>query len=187
MALSKLRRAAPPLSQMALQELALRYVGRYATTRSKLRAYLARKLRERGWDGDREPDLAALADRFAELGYVDDSSYALGQSRSLSTRGYGKGRLRDKLRIAGVDEADGIAANAHADGEAVEAAVRFAQRRRIGPFAAAPADRPQREKWIAAMLRAGHNFSLSRALVAMSPDDVIDLDELRDLAGARDA
>jgi regulatory protein len=43
------RRALPPLDQAALQELALRYVGKYATTRAKLRAYLGRKLRERGW------------------------------------------------------------------------------------------------------------------------------------------
>ena len=40
-----------------MQDLALRYVGKYATTRAKLAAYLARKLRERGWDGQREPDV----------------------------------------------------------------------------------------------------------------------------------
>jgi regulatory protein len=73
-----------PLDQAALQELALRYVGKYATTRAKLRTYLGRKLRERGWEGDREPDLEVLGNRFAELGYIDDASYALGQSRSLS-------------------------------------------------------------------------------------------------------
>ena len=81
---SKARRAPPPLERAALQELALRYVGKYATTRAKLRAYLSRKLRERGWDGAREPDLEALAERFAELGYVDDAAYALSKSRSLT-------------------------------------------------------------------------------------------------------
>src|SRR5690349_19218769 len=103
----KPRRAPPPLTETALQELALRYVGKYATTRAKLRAYLSRKLRERGWDGPREPDLEALSNRFAELGYIDDAAYALGQSRSLSARGYGKRRLADRLRVAGVDEEDG--------------------------------------------------------------------------------
>ena len=117
------RRPRPPLNHAALQELALRYVGKYATTRAKLRTYLARKLRERGWDGEREPDLEALANRFAEIGYIDDASYALSQSRSLGARGYGKKRLAQKLRLAGVDEADSAQANAHADVEAVEAAV----------------------------------------------------------------
>jgi len=86
MAPFKARRAPPPLSETKLQELALRYVGKYATTRAKLRAYLTRKLRERGWDEERAPDLEALANRFSELGYIDDAAYALSQSRSLSAR-----------------------------------------------------------------------------------------------------
>jgi len=178
MALIKARRALPPFDQTALQELALRYVGKYATTRAKLRGYLSRKLRERGWDGEREPDLEALANRFAELGYLDDAGYALGQSRSLSSRGYGKRRLADKLRAAGVEEGDSAAANEHADSEAVAAALRFAERRRLGPFAAVTGDRPQRERWIAAMVRAGHKYGLARIIMNLNPDQVIDVDEL---------
>lgn len=175
----KPRRPVPQLNESALQELALRYVGKYSTTRAKLVAYLARKVRERGWEG-REPDLAALAERMASLGYVDDAAYALGKSRSLSARGYGKRRLSDQLRLAGVDEHDGAGANAHADAEAVDAAIRFARRRRIGPFAATPADPRQREKWIAAMLRAGHKLALARALASMNPGAETDLDQFRE-------
>jgi regulatory protein len=177
------RRAPPPLDQAKLEELALRYVGKYATTRAKLRSYLARKVRERGWQADREPDFEGLANRFAELGYIDDASYALGQSRSLSARGFGKRRLADKLRVAGVDEADSGAAHAHADGEAVTAALRLAERRRIGPFAAAQADREQQRKWIAAMIRAGHSFALARAIAAIPPGAAVDFSELRNRAG----
>lgn len=124
-----------------LRELALRYVGKYATTRAKLRQYLTRKIRERGWDGRAEPDLERLADRFAELGYVDDASYAMAKSRTLSARGYGKRRVSDQLRLAGVEEADSLAATAHADSEAVDAALRLAERRRLGPFADQPPTR----------------------------------------------
>src|SRR5205823_1220161 len=104
MAFSTARRALPPLDAQRLQDLALRYVGKYATTRAKLRAYLARKIRERGWDGRSEPDLEGLASRFAELGYVDDAAFALGKSRGLSARGYGKRRVADELRLAGIEE-----------------------------------------------------------------------------------
>ena len=44
-----------PLNEERLHELALFYVGRFATTRAKLIAYLSRKLRERGWEGERQP------------------------------------------------------------------------------------------------------------------------------------
>jgi len=177
---SKARRAPTPLDEERLRELALRYVGKYATTRAKLREYLTRKIRERGWAESGEPDLEALAARFAELGLIDDAAFALAKSRSLSARGYGKRRLADQLRRAGVDDADGADASAHADDEAVDAALRLAQRRRIGPFADVAADPAQREKWIAALVRAGHGFTLANAIARLKPDQEIDVDQLRE-------
>lgn len=175
----KTRRALPPLTKSKLDELALRYAARYATTRAKLRTYLARKLRERGWDGEHEPDLEQLADRFAELGYVNDAAYALSKSQALSGRGYGKRRLVEKLRVAGVGEQDSAAARALADDQAVAAALRFAERRRIGPFGERSADPRQREKAIAAMVRAGHRFGLARTIAELAPGAEVDLEQLR--------
>ena len=176
----KTRRAPAPLDAEQLRELALRYVGKYATTRAKLRQYLARKIRERGLEGSAAADPAQLADRFAELGLIDDAAYALAKSRSLSARGYGKRRLADQLRQAGVEEADGADANRHAEAEAVMAALRLARKRRIGPFAEAAVDPRLREKWIAIMMRAGHGFALAKAIscLPISPD--LDLDQVCD-------
>ena len=78
------RRPIPPLDAASLERLALRYVERFATTRGKLVAYLARKIRERGWEGE-TADLAALADRFAERGYVNDRLFA--EAKASSVRG----------------------------------------------------------------------------------------------------
>lgn len=159
-------------------------MGRFATTRAKLSAYLARKIRERGWAGEKEPDLAALAERFASQGYVDDSAYALSKARALAGRGYGHRRVVEKLRVAGVGEDDSRAAREHSERQAVAAALRFAERRRLGPFAGTIAkDRGDREKAIAAMIRAGHPFGLARAILAIEPGTAIDLDELAERAG----
>lgn len=182
MAFGKPRRPPRPLDPATLEELALRYVGKYATTRAKLSAYLRRKVRERGWDGAHQPDPEALANRFSQAGYIDDSAYALSKSRALTDRGYGKRRVADKLRLAGVGEDDGQAARQHAEEQALAAALRFAQRRKLGPFAAQPLDRPAREKAIAALVRAGHSFALARALAEMTPGADFNLDELRERA-----
>ena len=169
----------PPLDEARLNELALRYVGRFATTRAKLRSYLLRKLRERGWDGEREPDVTAIGEQFAERGYIDDSSYALAKSQSLTGRGYGTRRVLETLRAAGIDEEDGIAAREHAQDEAIAAAVRFAQRRRIGPFAMSePKDSRERDKAIAAMIRAGHSFEIARAVIALPTGQDFNLDQI---------
>ena len=183
MAPSRTPRQRPPLDSKSLEELALRYAGRYATTRAKLRGYLARKIRERGWSEPSEPDLDRIAIRFGELGYVDDAGYALAKSRALTSRGYGKRHVIEKLRFAGIGEDDGAAALDHADSDALDSALRFAERRRIGPFAAAVPDPKQREKMIAAMVRAGHPFALARAIACLKPGAEVDLDELREQAG----
>jgi regulatory protein len=178
MPLPRAKRALAPLDQKQLQELALRYVGRYATTQAKLSAYLRRKVRERGWDDIRAPDAEAIAVRFVELGYIDDAAFALSKSRALVGRGYGKRRLIERLHAAGVDDEDSQAAREHADEEAVSAALRFAKRRRIGPFASSAADRRDRERAIAAMIRAGHGFALARAIVGLAPGAEIEVEDL---------
>lgn len=171
------RTARPPLDGEGLERLALFYAGRYAVTRAKLGAYLARKLRERGWGGEGEPPVERLVERFTELGYVDDRAFADARAAALGRRGYGARRVDEALRAAGIEEEDGVAARAQAADGAWEAAVRFAERRRIGPFAAVPPDRPAREKALAAMLRAGHPLAIVRRLVAAAPGEVPEREE----------
>jgi regulatory protein len=91
----KERKAPRPLAPARLEEMALAYVARFATSAGKLEAYLARKLQERGWDGegDGREAIAALLARFAELGYVDDAGFARMRSTSLLRRGYGARRI----------------------------------------------------------------------------------------------
>jgi regulatory protein len=166
------RKVKPPLDGETLEQAALFYAGRYATTRARLAVYLARKLRERGWGGAGEPGIDRLVERMAALGYVDDRAFASARAASLSRRGYGARRVGADLRAAGIDEEDAADARVIAAEAAWEAALRFAQRRRIGPFAAAETDRPAREKALAAMLRAGHPMEIARRLVAAPPGQV---------------
>lgn len=174
-----------PLDSNRLEELALRYVARFVTSRAKLRAYLSRKVREQGWSGPGEPELDALAGRMCELGYVDDTAYALARSHALVSRGYGKRRLKQKLRADGIDEQDSADALSHADEEAVDSALRFAKRRGIGPFAATDHGPEQREKAIARMIRAGHSLGIARAIAALQPGSTVDFEVLRQEIGAR--
>jgi regulatory protein len=170
------RKQRPPLDAEALERLALFYAGRYATTKARLRSYLSRKLRERGWAGEREPGIEALVERLAGLGYVDDRAFAAGRAASLTRRGYGERRVRDSLQAAGIAAEDAAPAREQAESEAWSAALRFAERRRIGPFAEAEADRAGREKAIGAMLRAGHPPAIVRLLVNARPGGIPDSD-----------
>lgn len=188
MTVHRSKRVPRPLDEAALHGLAVAYVGRFATSRAKLRTYLTRKIRERGWAGQRQADLVALADRLADQGYIDDAGFAESRARSLTARGYGERRVVAALRGAGIAEADSETARAHSEEQAVAAALRFAERRRIGPFATtAPAGRPEREKAIAAMIRAGHRFDLARAIANLAPGSAVDFEGLGELAGRGNA
>ena len=166
------RRVKPPLDAAGLEQAALFYAGRYATTRAKLASYLRRKLRERGWAEGQPPPIEALIERMAALGYVDDRAFANARGGALTRRGYGARRVGDALRAAGIGEEDGAEARETAEAGAWDAALRFAERRKIGPFSAVPADRPAREKAYATMLRAGHPPVLARRIVAARPGEI---------------
>ncbi len=164
------RHPAPPLDRAAVERLALRYVERFATTRGRLTAYLQRKIRERGLE-DASVDPAAIAERLAGLGYIDDRGWGEAKAAAMARRGVGARRVTGALRAAGIagDDAEAIAPGI--EDRALDAALAFAKRRRIGPFADEAADRPTREKQIAAMLRNGHSPTLARAIARMNPGD----------------
>ncbi len=153
-----------PLDAARLEAMALHYAARFATTQAKLEDYLRRKLRERGWDGEGAAPVAAIAARFVEAGYVDDAAYARAKTGSLLRRGYGMRRVGQALSAAGIGEEYRAEVK---PGEAKQraAALALARKRRFGPFAVDPPDRPLREKQLAAMLRAGHPLDSAREMI----------------------
>ena len=173
-------------TQKRSSELALRYVGKYRDDpRETPRLPRAQGARTRLGRRARARSRRRSPSRFAELGYVDDAAYALAKSRALT-----RPRLRqaaaspEAARRRASSEADGEAAREHAEREAVAAALRFAERRRIGPFA----DAPRRsagagERRSRAMVRAGHCFALAQGDRRLAAGAQIDLDELADRAG----
>jgi regulatory protein len=171
MTMRRSNRPLEPLKPADLEWFALRYVERYATTRGKLADYLGRKIRERGWGGDAQPDLPALAQRLADLGYIDDRAFAEAKAGALGRRGLGARRVSQALWIARVEEEDVQAIAPIVEDNITASAIAFARRKRIGPFAQNAADRPLQERQMGAMIRAGHAPQLARAIVRMMPGD----------------
>lgn len=163
------RRRAKPLDRTRLEELALAYVARFATSAGKLRAYLRRKLRERGCAEGEEPDVEALVSKFVERGYVDDEAYGRAKVNDLASRGYGARRVEQTLRAAGIGD-DLRDALAPGEGQKRQAALLLARKRRFGPFGRAQdigpeEERKLKEKRLAAMVRAGHDFDHARRVL----------------------
>jgi regulatory protein len=161
-----------PLDESSLEERAIAYVGRYATTRARLADYLRRKLTERGWAGAEPPPVERLVERLATLGYVDDESFATARAAALRRRGYGARRVDASLRAAGIDDSLRAATAADSDDdEKLRSAAMLARRKRLGPFASQPVDRDDFRRAMGAMLRAGHDPDVARRVLTMAIDD----------------
>jgi regulatory protein len=161
------RRAPVPLTANKLRQLALAYVGRYATSSGKLATYLDRKLRERGWSDDGEPFVGDIVNRMVDLGYVDDRAFAEARTRQLQRRGYGSARVRLSLQRDGIAEQLQAEMVVMDEDGAFDVALSFARRRRLGPFANQVPDKLAREKAIAAMVRAGHSYQLAKRVIGL--------------------
>ena len=167
-------RSKRPLGAAKLDELALAYVARFATSRAKLMRYLSRKVRESEWidDSDAMAACAVIADRMERLSYLDDRQYAAMRAGAMTRRGLGVRRVKAQLYVDGIAENDSGDAIAAAENAAVAAAVGFARRRRFGPFAVRSSDDPKlRERQIAAFLRAGHSMAIARRILEVPPGD----------------
>jgi regulatory protein len=151
--------------------MALRYVERYATTRGRLTTYLRRKIGERGWDGDEPADPGALAEKMAELRYVDDRAFAEMRAGSMGRRGLGARRIEQALRFDGIAEQDMGAVSQMLDEEATTSALAFARRKRIGPWARQAAEPALLQKQVASLVRAGHAPDLAWRLARIEPSD----------------
>ncbi len=157
----------------ALERSALHYLERYDSSSGHLRRLLRRKvaLSARVHGTDPQQGAAAverLIGRLTDLGLLDDRRYAGERVRSLRARGTSTAMIRAKLRAkalpaALVDSmlsADGGAAA----GRELLAALRYAQRRRLGPFRTV--DRAaRRERDLAALGRQGFDYETARRVV----------------------
>jgi regulatory protein len=172
-------RAIRTLDAARLDELALAYVARFATSRAKLARYLSRKIRESEWNDaiDGRAACEAAVAKMDRLGFVDDKQYAAMRGAAMTRRGLGVRRVKAQLWVDGIDSADSGVAVEAAEGAALASALGFARRRRFGPYAAeAVTDPAQRERQVAAFARAGHSLALARRILATAPGDEAALD-----------
>lgn len=181
-----------------LENAALYYLQRYASSSQNLRNILARKIqRSCAHHGQSPDDFLPLLDqmiaRYQQAGLLNDEIYAQARVSSLRRQGLSRQAIGQKLAQKGLSPADIAAALRHVDASAADiagddhddtharelAAARImAKRKRIGPWRRKPlADPKDAQKEMAALARAGFSYDICRrALEALEDDMVIDFD-----------
>ena len=174
-------------AHLRMMNKAIDYLGRYASSRHKLAQILQRFATRKLTDYD--PDDIATAiqqtiDHFSKLGYLDDQQFAVTVARGQRRLGRSQAVIRQRLRQHALD--DDLIAQALAEADEnrangdMQAAIRFAQRRRLGPFAQRRNARHQhldthqwKQRDLGAMARAGFSMSTSRLVLDHEDPDTI--------------
>src|SRR5437764_5498550 len=132
-----------------LENWALGYLERFASSAENLRRVLRRRVRRRTSDTETVQRAAALIDelveRYRASGIIDDAAYAAARARGRLARGEPLRRIAAGLAAKGVAAEDRAAAldalRETAPDPDLAAACAFARRRRLGPYRRRPADR----------------------------------------------
>ncbi len=160
-----------------LENAALYYLSRFATSAENLKRVMMRKVdRSARFHGTIAEEGKALVEdmigRFMASGLLDDAAYAKSRAESLHRRGNSARVIRGKLRQKGVGD-DDIRTALEALGDDLEdgedpelaAAITLAKRRRLGPYFNGTVSDDTREKHLAALARAGFSYDIARRVV----------------------
>ncbi|MHA1565029.1 MAG: regulatory protein RecX [Alphaproteobacteria bacterium] len=165
-----------------LENIALHYLGRYASSTENLRRVLRRRVARAtaGMPTDMGPDMAVdqeaaegwideILAKLQRLGMLDDANYAAARARSLHRQGRSSRHIRGTLSEKGVDgdlieAALDERAETMADPE-FAAACHYARRRRLGPYSHKPADEVRQKRDLAALARAGFGYAIASKVV----------------------
>lgn len=175
------RREPRRVTPQYLENAALHYLERFASSAENLRRVLMRKVdrsvHAHGTDRDEAAGwVDALVERYRASGLLDDTAYADLRAGSLHRRGASTRAIREKLAAKGVarDAVDAALERLDADTEGSldrAAAVAFARRRRLGPFRPPDQRAGHRDRDLAALGRAGFDYATARRVVdAADPD-----------------
>lgn len=167
----------PPTSER-LEKSALAYLERYAASREGVRKVLMRRVERAARAGvasrdDATASVEAVLAKLATKGLLNDKLYAEGLAASLARRGLARGRIAERLKLKGVGREEVAAALGTVDdtGDDDRArAIRWAKKKRLGPFGDPAKRQARRMRDIAALARAGFEPELARKIVDAEAD-----------------
>lgn len=187
------RRRVRNVTAKSLENAALHYLQRFSSSSANLRRVLLRRIErarraEATVADNAEAAIDGIVEKFQRLKLIDDAAYAAGKAISLRRRGSSRRTIGGKLRLAGIDldqidraieAADDELAPAQSSDEGpdaeLRAALRLAERRRLGPYRPAAEREERRARDLAALARAGFGYDIARRVIeADDPETLLD-------------
>jgi regulatory protein len=185
----KKKRSPRKITPRYLENAALYYLQRYATSAGNLRRVLTRKVDRSCLFHETPPDafyplIDSLILRYEQSGLLNDAAYAEGRAASLRRQGKSRSAITGKLRTKGLAAEVIETALESVDAERTDtdmpadlaAALKLARKRKIGRFNPAPESDPllrrkEQLREMGIMARGGFSFDIARQALDFSADE----------------
>lgn len=156
-----------------LENAALYYLQRYATSAENLRAVLTRKVKRSCAFHQTEPEafypaIDALLERYKSSGLLNDEAFARAKTATLRRKGQSKRGIEAKLAQKGLgkeDIAKAILETDESEHAELEAAIALAKRKKLGQGNKDP------KKEMAVLARAGFSYEIARKALRFEEED----------------
>jgi regulatory protein len=159
------------ISRQYLENAALYYLQRYATSAENLRRVLARKVKRSCLfhklpEDEFHPMIEDLIKRYLSSGLLNDNGFAEAKAATLRRQGKSRRAIEAKLSAKGLGKAHIASALEKAgdgDDDELAAACAFAKKKKLGRYRLKPlADPKAAQKEMAALARAGFDYETAR-------------------------
>ena len=177
-------RAPRKVTQASLENIALYYLERFATSAENLKRVLYRRVDKSARHHETDPAegrelVDDLIERYLASGLLDDGVYAVAQAKSMNRRGKSARAIRSKLMQKAVTgEAIDAAIENLGEDDATDpdlaAAIKHARRRRLGPFRIREADEKTQGKELASLARAGFSYAIARRIIEAEDENELE-------------
>ena len=162
------------ITKQRLKNVALFYLKRFETSEANLRNVLKRRVdRYAYFDKDFDKSEAyrwidELVQEMASYKYVDDERFAEIKIRGYLAAGKSPRYVAEKLKLKGIDEKTIEAILENQDYDPLEAALKLAKKKKIGPFCSDTTLRKERRnKDLGVLIRAGFDFDVATTILNM--------------------
>lgn len=169
------------ISRQYLENAALYYLQRYATSAENLRRVLARKVKRscafhKLPEDEFHPMIEDLIKRYLSSGLLNDKGFAEARAATLRRQGKSRRAIEAKLQVKGLSKADiALALSKAGDDDAAEltAALAHAKKKKLGRFRTRPLKDPKdAQKEMAAMARAGFSYEVARKALEYAGEEL---------------
>ena len=169
----------PPkkITPQRLKNIALYYLKRFETSKANLNSVLKRRIDEYArWDKAFDKEEAyrwatQLIDEFVAIKYVDDERFAEIKIRNYLSAGKSPRYILGKLKEKGIDDNLATRVLGAQEYDPLEAAVKLAKKKKIGPFSSSQeVRRERRTKDLGVLVRAGFDYDIAVKVLDMGEE-----------------